>query len=435
MHPVIAATKGFLRPQWASRTDLVPAYEQAFVRTLLDGKGSAAAFGRGRVALWAILKAIGVDAGSEVILPSYTCETVPMAVKFAKATCIYTDLVPGTYNVRPQDVDALITSRTKAIICQHTYGIVQPVREWIRLAAERNVFLIEDRCQLIQNDPAGDGEPAFGDAAYFSTHFSKPFSTTQGGMAVFREARIHAAVGDIREQFPHDRECGKARSLAVQTLLYSVVARPTTRALAGSLYRWAQRAGLIRGSISAEEYGVEMPEDYPSRGIDLQAVFGMVQLGKWQENRRHREQLTRFYLDRLGRLGMGIGIGARSPGGGCPALLMVPVLVENKEQLLRGAMSRGLPIGTWFDRPGAHVQTRSAWLYDYTPGQCPRTEDLMSKEVHLLTGPWVSLKRAERAMRFLSRHGRFADPQRSSVQAESPRPDARQPEIVISSEG
>jgi dTDP-4-amino-4,6-dideoxygalactose transaminase len=433
MHSVIAATKGLLRPQWASRTELVPAYEQAFVRTLLDGKGNAMAFGRGRVALWAILKAIGVDAGSEVILPSYTCETVPMAVKFAKATCVYADPAPGVYNVCPRDVEALITSRTRAIICQHTYGIVQPVREWIRLAAERNVFLIEDRCQLIQNDLPGDGEPAFGDAAYFSTHFSKPFSTTQGGVAVFREARIHAAAGDIREQFPRDRERRQTRSLAIQTLLYSIVARPTTRALAGNLYRWAQRAGLIRGSISTEEYGVEMPPDYLSRAANLQAALGVVQLAGWQENRRHREQLTRLYLDRLERLGMDIR--ALSPGGGCPALLMVPVLVENKEQVLRGAMSRGLPIGTWFDRPGAHVQTRSAWLYDYTPGQCPRTEYLMSKEVHLLTGPWVSPKRAERAVRFLSRYARLTDPGKSSVHADSLRSDARQSGVAVGSEG
>jgi perosamine synthetase len=433
MYPVIAATKGLLKPGWASRTNLVPAYEQAFVRTLLNGKGRAAAFSRGRVALWAILKAIGVDAGSEVILPSYTCETVPMAVKFAKATCVYADVAPGNYNVCPQDVSALITHRTKVIICQHTYGIVQPVQEWIRLAAEERVFLIEDRCQLIQHDRTGDVEPAFGDAAYFSTHFSKPFSTTQGGMAVFREPRIHAMAGGIREQFPRDRGREQSRSLAIQTLLYAIVARPATRAFAGSLYRWAQRAGLIRGSISTEEYGVEMPADYLSSGANLQAALGMAQLARWEQNRRHREQLTRFYLDQLARLGVDTGV--FDPGGKCPALLMVPVLVENKGQVLRGAMAKGLPIGTWFDRPGAHVQTRSAWLYDYTPGQCPYTEHLMSKEIHLLTGPWVSRRRAERAVRFLSRHARLAEPWKPSARVDSPRPDTKQSKVVIGSEG
>jgi dTDP-4-amino-4,6-dideoxygalactose transaminase len=433
MHPAIAATKGILMPGWTSQTDFVPAYEQAFVRTLLTGTEKAMAFGRGRVALWTILKAIGVEAGSQVILPCYTCETVPMAVKFAGGTCVYADVSPGACNVSQRDVGALITSRTKAIICQHTYGIVQPVQEWIRLAAEAKVVLIEDRCQLIQNDLTGDVEPAFGDAAYFSTHFSKPFSTTQGGMAVFREARLRAAADEIREQFSRDRRRQQARSLAIQTLLYGIVARPATRALAGVLYRGAQRAGLIRGSISTDEYGNAMPPDYLSCGNNLHAVLGMAHLAKWEQNRRHREQLTCFYLEQLQKLGMDTR--PLNPDGRCPALLMVPVLVENKGPILRGAMAKGLPIGTWFDRPGAHVQARSAKLYDYTPGRCPCSEYLMSKEVHLLTGPWVNRRQADRAVRFLSRHACLANPWKPPARAESPRPEAKRDQVATRSEG
>jgi len=432
MHPVITATKGLFRPGWAAQTDLVPAYERAFVRTILNEPGEAMAFGRGRVALWAILRAVGVEADSEVILPAYTCETVPMAVKFAGAKCVYADVAPGTYNVSEREVAALITARTKAIICQHTYGIVQPIPEWIRLAAERRIFLIEDRCQLIQNDLTGNGEFALADAAYFSTHFSKPFSTTQGGMAVFREPRIRAGIDALQEQFPRDYERRRTRSLATQTLLYAVAVRPTTRALAGRLYRGAQRAGLIRGSISTDEYGAVMPADYPSRATNLQAALGIAQLDRWERNRRHREQLTGFYLERLS--GLGVDTGALHRGEGSPALLMVPVLVENRGQVLRGALGKGLPIGTWFDRPGAHVQTHSARLYDYTPGRCPYTEHLMSKEIHLLTGPWVSQAQADRAVRFLERHARLADPWEAPTRVDPPRASGRRPRIITSPE-
>ncbi len=430
MHPVIVATKAVLKPGWASQADLIPAYERAFVRVVLNGQGEATAFGRGRVALWAILRAIGVNADSEVILPAYICETVPMAVKFAGARCVYADVAPGRYNVSEHQAAALITERTKAIICQHTYGIVQPVPDWIRRAAEKRVFLSEDRCQLIQNDRTGNGEPALADAAYLSTHFSKPFSTTQGGMAVFREPRIRAMVDPVRDQFPGDGERRRARSLAIQTLLYSVAVRPATRALAGRLYRCAQRAGLIRGSISTDEYGAAMPADYLSRATDLQAALGMAQLDRWEQNRRHREQVTRFYLERLETLG--VDTGALLSGGGRPALLMVPVLVENKGQVLRGAMGKGLPIGTWFDRPAAHVQARSARSYDYTPGQCPETEYLMSKEIHLLTGPWVSRAQADRAVRFLERHARLADPRKAPTRVDAPKTETKRTRTLTS---
>lgn len=407
MGTVLTAWKMLLRPGRASDSGLVPAYEQAFVQTLLAGQGKAIAFGRGRVALWAILKAIGVDAQSEVILPAYTCETVPMAVKFAGARCIYADVAPEGYNVSERELPNLLTERTKAIICQHTYGIVQPVPDWIHLAAGSKVFLVEDRCQLIQNDRTGKGKPALADAAYFSTHFSKPFSTTQGGMAVFREPRTCAPADSLREGFPRGYDRRRTRCLTIQTLLYALTVRPATRALIGSLYRWAQRAGLIHGTISAEEYERTMPADYLSRATNLQAILGMAALDRWEQNRRDRERLTSFYLERLEKLG--VDTGTLRNGSGHPALLMVPVLVRNKRHLLRRAMGKGLPIGTWFDRLPAHVNTRCARVYDYVPGQCPYAEHLMSREIHLLTGPSVSEEQADKALRFLERYACLAD--------------------------
>src|SRR5690606_2643303 len=130
------------------------------------------------------------------------------------------------------------------------------------------------------------------------------FSTTQGGMAVLCDPQVLAAVGDVRDSFLRDYDRRRTRSLAIQTLLYAVAVRPTTRAVAGSLYRWAQRAGLIRGSIAADEYGRAMPGDYLSRMTNLQATLGGGQLAAWERNQRHREQRTEFYLEWLETLGI-----------------------------------------------------------------------------------------------------------------------------------
>lgn len=432
MNSAATATKGLLCSRWASRTDRVSSYERAFTQTLLAGHGEALAFGRGRVALWAILKAIGVDADSEVIFPAYTCETVPMAVKFAGAQCVYADTAARSYNVSVQDVAPLVTKRTKAIICQHTYGIRQPVQDWVRLAVDKGVFLIEDRCQLSDNDKVTDDGAVSSDAAYFSMHFSKPFSTTQGGMAVFRDQSVRAIADSIREHFTRDGDKRRARSLAFQTLLYTIAVRPTTRAIAGRLYRWAQRAGLIRGSISADEYGTTMPADYLMRAVNLQAALGMTQLERWERTRAHREQLTAFYLDRLKNLG--IDVAALNPNSDRQALLMVPVLVENKEQLLRKAMGKALPVGTWFDRAPAHVNGRSAAVYDYTPGECPHTERLISREIHLLTGPQINRKQAEKAIGFLERYAHLANPSKAPSRPEVQEANARQVEIATSTD-
>lgn len=393
------------RPKHASGNDLVPAYEQAFARTILGKDVPTLAFPRGRVALWATLRAIGVDSRSEIVLPAYTCETVPMAVKFAGARCVYVDVEPAGYNASLQSVRGALTPHSRAVICQHTYGITQPIEDWIKFAEANGILLIEDRCQLIKNGPRGGPTATMGNIAYFSTHFSKPFSTAQGGFVAFSDARLHTAVRQVRATFPHEHDRSRSRSLALQSLLYSVAVRPVSRALIGSLFRWAQRAGIIHGTIAADEYGSIMPTDYLSRATNIHAVLGMKQLRLWDENRRHRRRLTRFYVD--GLVALGVDVSSYMDGNDDPVLLMVPVLVEDKERVLRRAATRGLPIGTWFDRCPAHTHVDTAEKYDYRPGHCPNAERLISSEIHLLTAPWVTERRARKALRFIEKYARL----------------------------
>jgi perosamine synthetase len=407
MSSTTTALEMLLKPKHASKNDLVPMYEQTFAHTIFGKELPALAFCRGRVALWAILKAAGVDSTSEVILPAYTCETVPMAVKFAGAKCVYVDTAPNSYNVPLRYVNECITPNTRAIICQHTYGITQPFREWNDLAKEKEILLIEDRCQLVENISKSYAEPLLSNAAYFSTHFSKPYSTAQGGMAVFSDNQLYAGAKQQRSNFKSNGEYKRARNLALQALLYSIMVRPATRAVVGTVYRWAQRAGMIRGTISADEYGREMPVDYLSRANNLQAALGIEQLGYWNKYYRHRQNLTRFYIEQLTSLG--VDVSPLKNGNDAPALLMVPVLVENKKELLRRAATKALPIGTWFDRCPAHIRKENTELYDYRQGQCPRTENMISKEIHLLTASWVNEKRAGRAIEFLKRCAEFTN--------------------------
>jgi perosamine synthetase len=398
------ALKMLLKPYYSSGTQLLPDYERAFAQNVVGADVPTLAFGRGRVALWSILNAISVNDGFEVIVPAYTCETVPMAVKFAGARCVYADVETGHYNVSLRGVGQVLTQDTRAIICQHTYGFRQPVRDWIQWTSKQGMFLIEDRCQLIANGFNKDTALTLGDAAYFSTHFSKPFSTAQGGMAAFSNIELYAHVKKVRDSFPKSPQ--RARSLALQMLLYSVTVRPSTRALVGSIFRWAQRSGLIRGTVSHDEYGGVMPDDYLLSASNFHAVVGTQELFRWHDNIQHRQRLTRYYLDCLDSLGV-ITDNFRNKDN-APILLMVPILVTNKEQILRRAARSALPIGTWFDRCPAHLDQQTAHQYDYRPGQCPNAEYLVSKEIHLLTAPWVSLHQAKRAVRFLEKYAHWA---------------------------
>ncbi len=403
------ALKMLLQPKQACGTEFVPMYERAFAHTIVGKEMPALAFNRGRVALWAVLRAASVDGRSEVILPAYTCETVPMAVKFAGAKCVYTDVEPGYYNVSLEHVKKVLTSCSRVVICQHTYGITQPVRDWARLLSENGILLVEDRCQMAADISDGCSASIAGDAAYFSTHFSKPFSTGQGGLAVFPNSRMYPAVEQVRAEFPLNGDRKRVHRLVMQVLLYALMVRPLTRAIIGNVFRWAQRCGLIRGTISVDEYGEQMPADYLSRSSNFQAALGIEQLHRWRENCRHRRHLTKFYMERLASLG--IDVSSFRQRDNDPVLLMVPVLVNNKDEILRRASKRSLPIGTWFDRSPAHINPESAHLYDYRPGQCPQAERLISKEIHLLTASWVTEYQAEKAVEFIRRYAEISYPQ------------------------
>ena len=403
------ALKMLIQPKKACGTEFVPVYEREFAHTIVGKDIPTLAFNRGRVALWAILKAASVDKGSEVILPAYTCETVPMAVKFAGAKCVYTDVEPGYYNVPLEHVKKVLTSHAKVVICQHTYGITQPVREWAGFVSKNGILLVEDRCQMAADVSDGCSTSIAGDAAYFSTHFSKPFSTGQGGLVVFSNDRMYSAVEQLRAEFPLNGERKRVNRLAFQVLLYTLTVRPLTRAVIGNVFRWAQRCGLIRGTISVDEYGEQMPKDYLSRSSNFQASLGIEQLHRWREKCQHRRRLTKFYMERLASLG--IDVGSFRQGDEEPVLLMVPVLVNNKEEVLKRAAKKSLPIGTWFDRSPAHINPESAHLYDYRPGQCPQAERLISKEIHLLTAPWVTEHQAERAIEFIRQYAEIYDSQ------------------------
>ncbi|GAI17778.1 unnamed protein product [marine sediment metagenome] len=149
-----------------------------------------------------------------------------------------------------------------------------------------------------------------------------------------------------------------------------------------------------------------MPQDYLASATNVQALIGLEQLRQWPENVRHRRTLTGFYLESLHTLG--VDIAPLKIGSNEPNLWAIPLLVDNKREILSIAGRRGLPIATWFDRTPVHVNAATASRYDYRPGQCPQSEQMFSREIHLSTAPWVTLDLAERTIQLLKQHARLA---------------------------
>ncbi len=91
---------------------------------------------KGRVALYEILRAMGVGEGDEVLVQGYTCVVVANAIMYLNATPIYADIDKKTFNMNLDSLKSRITDKTKVIICQNTYGLSSNLEELEQIASE-----------------------------------------------------------------------------------------------------------------------------------------------------------------------------------------------------------------------------------------------------------------------------------------------------------
>src|SRR6185369_10783753 len=167
----------------------VTKFEQAFATW--NGSREAVAFGAGRKALSACIHALGLQAGDEVIVPGYTCIVVQNAFDFAGITTVHCDIELETFGPDYQSVRRLITSRTKALLIHHLYGLVcRDFESLLTLARERGLKVIEDCAHATGAQFQGRHVGNFGDVGFYSTEWSKVLCTITGGVAVTNDAAL-----------------------------------------------------------------------------------------------------------------------------------------------------------------------------------------------------------------------------------------------------
>jgi dTDP-4-amino-4,6-dideoxygalactose transaminase len=93
--------------------------------------------------------AIDIRPGDEVIVPTYSFFATAGVVSRLNAVPVLTDIDPVTFNIDPEDFKKKITSKTKAVIPVHLYGQSADLEPIVKIAKEKNIFVIEDAAQAI----------------------------------------------------------------------------------------------------------------------------------------------------------------------------------------------------------------------------------------------------------------------------------------------
>ena len=129
--------------------------------------------GNGLDALMLALKALGVGAEDEVIVPSNTYIATALAVTYVGAKLVFVEPDIRTFNINPENIEAAITDKTKAIMPVHLYGQACDMDPIMEIAKKHNLFVVEDCAQAHGATYKGKKIGSFGDAAGFSFYPGK----------------------------------------------------------------------------------------------------------------------------------------------------------------------------------------------------------------------------------------------------------------------
>jgi dTDP-4-amino-4,6-dideoxygalactose transaminase len=321
-------------------------------------------------------------------------------VKYLGAKPVYIDIEPVTFNIDVNLIEEKVTSKTKVIIAQHTYGYPCDIDAIMDIASRNNVCVIEDCCLALGSKYKDKIVGTFGKAAYFSFQWNKPYTTGLGGMAITSDRKL----ADKIESFRDNEMCWPSRTevaiLWSQLAVYRLLVYPKTLGFAQKLFRFLTKKGFAIGSSSPSEFVPVMASDFFKAASCMQRRYGLRQLGKIEKNIAHRKEMALVY-DQLFRE-KGWPVKKYDPSIIEPVLVRYPVRIAEKDTALAEAASAGIELGGWFECPLAPENT-PLQVYDYEFGMCPQSEKASREVVNLPLHLRADEKTARKTVEFITK--------------------------------
>lgn len=155
----------------------------------------------GSMALEAAVIALGLGEGDEVIVTAFTIVSCVSAIVKAGAVPVLIDCDPHTWNMDVDAIEEKITSRTRAIMAVHIYGLPVDMEPVLSLASKYSLLIIEDAAEAIGQRCRGRICGSFGDISVFSFYPNKLVTTGEGGMIVTNSKEIAERCMKLRNLY------------------------------------------------------------------------------------------------------------------------------------------------------------------------------------------------------------------------------------------
>jgi dTDP-4-amino-4,6-dideoxygalactose transaminase len=372
-------------------------YQQKFAQ-FFDAE-RAFAFWKGRVALYALLRALDVGAGDEVILPGYTCVMNVNPIKYVGARPVYVDIEPDTFNINVNLLKEKISNKIKVIIAQHTYGYPCEMDAIMKIAQSNDIPVIEDCCLALGSKYKGKMVGTFGRAGYFSFQWNKPYTTGLGGMVITRDRQLAERIESLAANEMCSPSNWEVFMLRMQLTIYRLFIYPRTTALAQSVFRYLTKKGAVVGSSSTSEYEPIKAYDFFKGISKMQAHSGIRQLDRIEGSIAYRRKMAQLYDELLAAKGWKSSKDNRDWVE--PVLVRYPVRITEKNKALAQAAKAGIELGSWFECPLHPIETPLT-SYNYELGICPEAEKAARETVNLPLHPRTNEKTVKQSVDFIT---------------------------------
>ncbi len=182
-----------VRNGWGDRCyEYIVRFEEAFKKHL--GVKYAIATSSCTGALHMGMAALGIGPGDEVIMADTNWIASAAPIVHLGAKPVFVDILPDSWCLDPEKVEAAITPRTKAILAVHIYGNLCDMDRLLAIGAKNGIPVIEDAAEAIGSQYQGKRAGSMGAFGSFSFHGTKTMTTGEGGMFVTNDAKLYETM-------------------------------------------------------------------------------------------------------------------------------------------------------------------------------------------------------------------------------------------------
>ena len=154
------------------------------------------------------MAALGIGPGDEVIMADTNWIATAAPIVHLGAKPVFVDILPDSWCIDPEQAEAAITPRTKAIIAVHLYGNLCDMDRLLAIGKKHGIPIIEDAAEAIGSVWHGSRAGSMGIFGVFSFHGTKTLTTGEGGMFVTSDADLYERVLTLSN---HGRARGQTR--------------------------------------------------------------------------------------------------------------------------------------------------------------------------------------------------------------------------------